>query len=137
MIVKPRARGFICTTAHPTGCAANVHAQIDYVRAQGGIADGPRNVLVVGASSGYGLAGRIVATFGGDANTLGVCFEREPTEKRTATAGFYNDQAFRRAAAAAGLFAGTLNADAFADDTREQAIAITRYSCPSSVSLIS
>lgn len=126
MIIKPRVRGYICTTAHPVGCAANVNAQIEYVRSQGPIERGPRGVLIVGASAGFGLASRIVSAFGSGAKTLGVCFEREPSEKRTASAGFYNDQAFRRAAAEAGLYAGTLNADAFADETREQAIARIR-----------
>ena len=126
MIVKPRVRGFICTTAHPAGCAANVDQQIDFVRGQGPIDEGPRNVLIIGASSGYGLASRIVSAFASGANTLGVCFEKEPTEERTATAGFYNDQALRRAATQSGLFAVTLNADAFADETRERAIAEIR-----------
>ena len=126
MIIKPRVRGFICTTAHPVGCAANVNAQIEYVRSQGPIERGPRNVLIVGASAGFGLASRIVSAFGSGAKTLGVCFEKEPSEKRTASAGLYNDQAFRHAAASAGLYAGTLNADAFADETREQAIAQIR-----------
>ncbi|MEE9254238.1 MAG: enoyl-ACP reductase FabV, partial [Pseudomonadales bacterium] len=109
-------------TAHPVGCAANVNRQIEHVRAQGPIDECPRNVLIVGASSGYGLASRIVSAFASGANTLGVCFEKEPTPNRTATAGFYNDQAFRRAATQTGLFAATLNADAFADETRELAI---------------
>lgn len=126
MIIEPRVRGFICTTAHPLGCAENVNAQIDYVRGQGPIDGGPRSVLVIGASSGYGLASRVVSAFAGGAGSLGVCFEKEPTEKRTATAGFYNDQAFRRAARQSGLFAATLNADAFADETRERAIAEIR-----------
>ena len=126
MIIKPRVRGFICTTAHPVGCAANVNAQIEYVRSQGPIEGGPGNVLIVGASSGYGLASRVVSAFGSGAKTLGVCFEKEPSETRTATAGYYNDQAFRRAAGEAGLFAETLNADGFADETRAQAMAQIR-----------
>lgn len=124
MIVKPRIRGFICTTAHPTGCKANVDSQIDYVRAQGGIADsGIGNALVLGCSGGYGLASRIVAAFGCGANTLGVSFEKAPSAKKTATAGWYNNIAFEEAAAAAGLYAETLDADAFADDTRDAVVA--------------
>jgi enoyl-[acyl-carrier protein] reductase/trans-2-enoyl-CoA reductase (NAD+) len=126
VIIKPRVRGFICTTAHPTGCAANVNQQIQCVRSRGVLTPGPRNALILGSSAGYGLASRIVAAFGSGAKTLGVCFEKPPTEKRTATAGYYNDQAFRRAAREAGLFATTLNADAFADETRDQAMAEIR-----------
>lgn len=82
MIIKPRVRGFVCLTAHPTGCAAHVQEQIDYVKARGAIANGPGNVLVIGASTGYGLASRITASFGSGARTMGVFFERPPEEKK-------------------------------------------------------
>ncbi len=123
MIVKPRIRGFICTTAHPTGCAANVQTQIDYVRAQGEISSGEvKNVLVLGCSGGYGLASRVVSAFGCGANTLGVSFEKQPAENKTATAGWYNNVAFEEAAAAAGLYAKTLDGDAFSDEMRARVI---------------
>ncbi len=123
MIVKPRIRGFICTTAHPTGCAANVQSQIDYVQAQGEISSGElKNVLVLGCSGGYGLACRVVSAFGCGANTLGISFEKQPAENKTATAGWYNNVAFEEAAAAAGLYAKTLDGDAFSDEMRERAI---------------
>ena len=97
MIIKPRIRGFICTTAHPLGCAENVAQQIRYVQSQGDLSaapHAPKNVLVVGCSGGYGLASRIVAGFGCGAATLGVSLEKPPTEKKTATAGWYNNVAF-------------------------------------------
>jgi Uncharacterized paraquat-inducible protein B len=94
MIVKPRARGFICTTAHPVGCAAAVREQIAYVRSQPTLENGPKNVLVLGCSAGYGLASRVSAAFGSGAATLGVSFEKAPTEKKTASAGWYNNRAF-------------------------------------------
>jgi len=122
MIIKPRIRGFICTTAHPLGCAANVDAQISYVADQAEISNGPKRVLVLGASSGYGLASRIVAAFGCDAATLGVSFERSPEEKRTATAGWYNNHAFEARAKAQGLYAKTLDGDAFSDELKQQVI---------------
>ena len=90
MIIQPKIRGFICTTAHPTGCAANVQEQIDYVQAHKADIDGPKNVLVIGCSNGYGLASRITSAFGFGANTLGVMFEKEPSERRPASAGWYN-----------------------------------------------
>jgi len=121
MIVTPKVRGFICTTAHPVGCAQNVQEQIDYIRSKGLIAGGPKKVLVLGASNGYGLASRITAAFGCGAATVGVFFER-PAEngKRTATAGWYNSTAFDAAARKAGLYAKSLNGDAFSDDMRRQ-----------------
>jgi enoyl-[acyl-carrier protein] reductase/trans-2-enoyl-CoA reductase (NAD+) len=123
MIVKPRIRGFICTTAHPTGCAANVNQQIKFVQDQGAISSGEyKNVLVLGCSGGYGLACRIVSAFGCGANTLGVSFERLPEGKRTATAGWYNNIAFDEAATEAGLYAKTLDGDAFSDEMRAQVI---------------
>ena len=121
MIIEPKIRGFICTTAHPTGCAASVQEQIDYVKAQGEL-EGPKRVLVIGSSTGYGLATRITAAFGCGAATMGVFFEKPPTEKKTATAGWYNAAAFDQAAKGAGLYAKSFNADAFADETRAEVI---------------
>ena len=120
MIVKPRIRGFVCTTAHPAGCVAGVNEQIDLVRGRGAIEapNRPRNALVIGCSGGFGLASRIVAGFGARANTLGISFEKQPTAKRTATAGWYNNLAFEAAAAEAGLLARTLDGDAFSDEMR-------------------
>ncbi|MDG2276384.1 MAG: trans-2-enoyl-CoA reductase family protein, partial [Pseudomonadales bacterium] len=123
MIVKPRIRGFICTTAHPDGCAANVQKQIEYVQKQGEVSSGElRNVLVLGCSGGYGLACRVVSAFGCNANTLGVSLEKQPEEKRTASAGWYNNIAFEAAAAEKGLYAKSLDGDAFSDEMREQVI---------------
>lgn len=123
MIVKPRIRGFICTTAHPTGCKANVDSQIAYVREHGEVSTGElKNVLVLGCSGGYGLASRVVAAFGCGANTLGVSFEKLPSENKTATAGWYNNVAFEEAAAEAGLYAKTLDGDAFSDEMRATVI---------------
>lgn len=126
MVIKPRVRGFVCVTAHPTGCAAHIQEQIDYVKRQGSINGGPRNVLVIGASTGYGLASRITAAFGSGAKTLGVFFERPSEEDRPATAGWYNSIAFTHAARAAGLYAANLNGDAFSDEIKRQAIELIR-----------
>lgn len=120
MIVTPKIRGFICTTAHPKGCAQNVQEQIDYVKAQGPIVGGPKRVLVIGASNGYGLASRITAAFGCNAATIGVFFERESDGKRTATAGWYNSVAFDTAAKKAGVYSKGINGDAFSDEIRNQ-----------------
>jgi enoyl-[acyl-carrier protein] reductase/trans-2-enoyl-CoA reductase (NAD+) len=125
MIIEPRIRGFICTTAHPDGCAANVRQQIQLVRSRGPLL-GPKRVLVLGCSAGYGLASRIVATFGSGADTVGVSFEKEPTETKTATAGWYNNRAFEIEAAAAGRKAVTLEGDAFSDEMREKVLASVR-----------
>jgi enoyl-[acyl-carrier protein] reductase / trans-2-enoyl-CoA reductase (NAD+) len=122
MIIKPRIRGFICTTAHPKGCAAHVDAQIATVVSRGRIANGSRKALVIGASGGYGLASRIVAAFGCGAATLGVSFEKSPEANRTATAGWYNNRAFEARAQAAGLYAKTLDGDAFSDAMKMQVI---------------
>lgn len=122
MIIKPKVRGFICTTAHPTGCALHVQEQIDYVKAHSPAAEGPKNVLVIGSSTGYGLASRIVSGFGFKANTLGVMFEKEPTERRTASAGWYNTRAYEKAATEAGLYAKTFNADAFSHECKAEVI---------------
>ncbi|MBI5257787.1 MAG: trans-2-enoyl-CoA reductase family protein [Burkholderiales bacterium] len=126
MLISPKVKGFICTTAHPTGCQAHVEEQIAYVRAQGALANPPQRVLVIGASTGYGLASRISAAFGGGAATLGLCFERPAVGKRTASAGWYNTAAFHRAAHAAGLYAKTLNGDGFSDAVKQRTIELIR-----------
>jgi len=122
MIIKPKVRGFICTNAHPVGCKASVAEQIDYVRQQGDLGAGPKNVLVIGSSTGYGLASRITAAFGYGAKTLGVCFEKAPTERKTGTAGWYNTAAFHDFAADENLYAETLNGDAFSHELKNQTI---------------
>jgi enoyl-[acyl-carrier protein] reductase/trans-2-enoyl-CoA reductase (NAD+) len=122
MIIKPKVRGFICITAHPQGCAANVRSQIDYVKSKGLLAGMPRRVLVIGASTGYGLASRIAAAFGGNAATIGIFFEKPAEEGRTGSAGWYNSAAFEDAAHAAGLYAKSINGDAFSDALKQQVI---------------
>jgi enoyl-[acyl-carrier protein] reductase/trans-2-enoyl-CoA reductase (NAD+) len=126
MIVHPKVRGFICTTAHPQGCAAHVGEQIDYVKSKGPITGGPKKVLVIGASTGYGLASRIVSAFGCGAATIGVFFERPAEAKRTATAGWYNSVAFQNAARSVGLYAKSINGDAFSDEIRQQTIELIK-----------
>jgi enoyl-[acyl-carrier protein] reductase/trans-2-enoyl-CoA reductase (NAD+) len=123
MVIKPKIRGFICTTAHPAGCAAHVRQQIDYVRRKGALTGMPKRVLVIGSSTGYGLASRIVPAFAGGAATLGVFFEKEGEADRTGTAGWYNSVAFEKEAHAAGLYAKSFNGDAFSDAIKEQTIA--------------
>ena len=122
MIIKPRVRGFMCVTTHPAGCAANVKQQIDYVKAKGAVANGPKNVLVLGASTGYGLASRIVSAFGSGANTLGVFFEKEGTADKPGSAGWYNSAAFHQFAEAEGLYAKSINGDAFSDEIKQRVI---------------
>lgn len=122
MIIKPKVRGFICTTAHPVGCAHHVQEQIDFVQAHPPKGNGPRNVLVIGCSTGYGLASRVVSAFGYKANTLGVMFEKEPTERRPASAGWYNTVALEQAATDAGLYARSLNTDAFSHQAKADVI---------------
>ena len=127
MIIKPRIRGFICTTAHPTGCAAHVGEQVNYVRKLNSISAGEfKNVLVLGCSGGYGLASRIVAGFGCGANTLGVSFEKAPSDTKTGSQGWYNNAAFEQQAKAAGLYAKTIDGDAFSDDMRAQVLETIR-----------
>ncbi|OIR18688.1 putative reductase [mine drainage metagenome] len=126
MVIKPRIRGFVCVTAHPAGCAANVQEQIDLVVGRGPIKNGPKNVLVIGASTGYGLASRITAAFGSGAKTLGVFFERPSEQDRLATPGWYNTIAFTQAARKAGLYAANINGDAFSDEIKQQAIDVIR-----------
>jgi len=125
MIIKPRTRGFICTTAHPEGCAAQVRRQIEYVQSQPKIS-GPRNVLVIGASAGYGLAARVVAAFGAGANTVGIYRQGERSGGRTASAGWYNSAAFERAAEEAGLKSFSVTGDAFTDETKAKAVEVVR-----------
>ena len=122
MIIEPRMRGFICLTAHPEGCAQSVKNQINYVTSKGKI-NGPKRVLVVGASTGFGLSSRITAAFGSDAATIGVFFEKEPAEGKTATPGWYNSAAFEQEAQKAGLYAKSINGDAFSKEIKEQTIA--------------
>jgi enoyl-[acyl-carrier protein] reductase/trans-2-enoyl-CoA reductase (NAD+) len=126
MIIKPRVRGFICVTTHPTGCKANVEQQIAYVKQQGAIASGPKRVLVLGASTGYGLAARITAAFASGAKTLGVFFERAGDENKPGTAGWYNTAAFHEAAAAEGLYAHSINGDAFSDAVKQKTIEVIK-----------
>lgn len=122
MIIKPKIRGFICTTAHPAGCAAHVEEQIALVRSRGPIEGMPKRVLVIGASTGYGLASRIVPAFAGGAATIGVFYEKAGEEGRTASTGWYNSVAFEKAAHAAGLYAKSINGDAFSDAIKTQVI---------------
>ncbi len=138
MIISPRVRGFICTNAHPIGCAENVAQQIDYIKAQNvDNTDGaPKNVLVIGSSTGYGLASRITAAYGYGAKTLGLFFEKPPTAKRTASAGFYNSAAFEAQARADGLFAKSINGDAFSNEAKTQAIDIIKNEMGGKVDLV-
>ncbi len=122
MIIKPRVRGFVCVTSHPTGCEAHVQEWIDYVKSKGPIKDGPKKVLVLGSSTGFGLASRITAAFGTGAATVGVFFERPSEEGRPATPGWYNTIGFTKAAHAAGLYAKNINGDAFSDEIKKQTI---------------
>jgi len=126
MIIKPRVRGFMCITTHPTGCDANVKEQIDYVKSKGEINHGPKRVLVIGASTGYGLASRITAAFGCGASTLGIFFEKEGVENKPGSAGWYNSAAFHKYAEAEGLYAKSINGDAFSNEIKEKTIATIR-----------
>ncbi|MCA9398157.1 MAG: trans-2-enoyl-CoA reductase family protein [Candidatus Omnitrophica bacterium] len=122
MIVQPKIRGFICTTAHPEGCAQHVQEQIDYVRQHGVFDNGPKKVLVIGSSTGFGLASRIVAAFGCGAATIGVFFEKEADERRTATAGWYNSVGFEKKASSEGLYVKSFNGDGFSDEMRAKVV---------------
>ncbi len=136
MIVKPRIWGFICTTAHPQGCAANVQEQMEYTRAQGLRTDGPRRVLIIGASTGYGLAARITAAFGFGAATLGLFYEKPAKETKPGTAGWYNSAAFTALAREAGLKSLSINGDAFSDAARAQALDLVRRELGGPVDLV-
>lgn len=122
MIIKPKIRGFICTTAHPSGCAENVKHQISITQQKGAIENGPKKVLVIGSSSGYGLASRITTAFGSGAATIGVFFEKPSTEKKTGSAGWYNTAAFDVEAKKAGLYAKHINGDAFSNEAKQKTI---------------
>ena len=126
MIIKPRVRGFLCITSHPEGCAANIKRQIEYVRSQGPITNGPKRVLVIGASTGYGLSSRITAAFGCGADTLGIFFEKEGTQTKPGTAGWYNSAAFHRYAQSDGLYAKSINGDAFSNEIKQKTIETIR-----------
>ncbi|MGV8994392.1 MAG: enoyl-ACP reductase FabV [Flavobacterium sp.] len=119
MIIEPRMRGFICTTSHPEGCAQNVKNQIDYIKSKGAI-EGAKKVLVIGASTGFGLSSRITSAFGSNASTIGVFFEKPPAEGKPASPGWYNSAAFEKEAHKAGLYAKSINGDAFSDDIKKQ-----------------
>lgn len=128
MVIKPKVRGFVCTTAHPHGCVAHVNEQIEYVKNNmpADAEAGPKNVLVIGSSTGYGLASRIVSAFGYGAKTLGLFFEKEPTESKPGTAGWYNNRGFEMAADKAGLWNKSINGDAFSNQAKEDAIKIIK-----------
>ncbi len=121
MIIEPRMRGFICLTSHPKGCEQNVINQINYVKSKGSI-EGPKKVLVIGASTGFGLASRITSAFGSNAATIGVFFEKAPSEGKTASPGYYNSLAFETQAKQAGLYAKSINGDAFSNEVKAQTI---------------
>ncbi|GHE31919.1 enoyl-ACP reductase FabV [Sphingobacterium griseoflavum] len=126
MIIQPRVRGFICLTSHPEGTAEHVKQQIDYVKSKGEIKDGPKKVLVIGASTGFGLASRITAAFGSQAATIGVFFEKPAAPGKPGTAGWYNSAAFEQQATEAGLYAKSINGDAFSDEVKKQAIELIK-----------
>ncbi len=119
MIIKPRIRGFLCTTAHPAGCAQDVANQVNYVESEGVRSDGPRRVLIIGASGGYGLASRISTAFGFGSSTVGVFFERPASGNRTASPGWYKTAAFTEKAKAKGLYTANINGDAFSQGIKD------------------
>lgn len=121
MIIEPRTRGFICLTSHPTGCEQNVINQIEYIKSKGKI-KGAKKVLVIGASTGFGLASRITSAFGSDAATIGVFFDKPATEGRPGSPGYYNTAAFEKHAHKAGLYAKSINGDAFSNEIKEQVV---------------
>ncbi|MDC1106309.1 trans-2-enoyl-CoA reductase family protein [Prolixibacteraceae bacterium] len=121
MIIEPKMRGFICFTSHPKGCEQNVLNQINYVKSKGAI-NGAKKVLVIGCSTGFGLASRITSAFGSNAATLGICFEKPGVEGKPGTAGWYNTAAFEKFAEEEGLYAKTINGDAFSNEVKAEAI---------------
>ena len=125
MIIEPRTRGFICLTSHPKGCEKNVINQIEYIKSKGDI-DGPKKVLIIGASTGFGLASRITSAFGSNAATIGVFFEKPPAEGKPASPGWYNSVAFEEQAHKAGLYAKSFNGDAFSDEIKEQTLQLIK-----------
>ena len=126
MIIKPKIRGFICTTTHPVGCAKNIQTQIDYTKQQGKITNGPKRVLVIGSSAGYGMSSRITSAYGSDAATIGVFFEKPATEKKPGSAGWYNSAAFEKQAKADGLYAKSINGDAFSHEIKAKVAALIK-----------
>lgn len=136
MIIKPKVRGFICVTAHPVGCEHNVLEQIEITKATKHEGSGPKRVLVIGASTGYGLASRITAAFGYGAATLGVFFEKPSSDTKTGTAGWYNAAAFDKAAKQAGLVAKSINGDAFSNETRARAIELIKNEMGGKIDLV-
>ncbi len=136
MIVKPKVRGFICTTAHPEGCAAHVQQWIDYIKRQQPLAASPKKVLVIGASTGFGLAARIALAFGGKAQTIGVFFEKPASGKRTASAGWYNTAAFEKAALSEGIYAKSVNGDAFSDEVKDKVMQLIKEDWQGQVDLV-
>ena len=120
MIVKPKIRGFICTTAHPAGCAESVRLQAEHAKAHY-LETAPKRVLVIGSSGGYGLASRIMACFGGGADTVGIHFDKAPSETRTGTSGFYTTRAFDRLAQKEGRLSYSINGDAFSQEIKNKA----------------
>lgn len=126
MVIQPRVRGFLCTTTHPDGCLENVRRQVAHVQGKGEISEGPKRVLVLGASTGYGLASRITAAFGAGAATIGVFFEKPGNERKSGTAGWYNSAAFHQLAKEAGLYAKSLNGDAFSDEMKARVISLIK-----------
>ena len=125
MVVEPKVKGFMCTTAHPEGCRAAVKAQIDYVKSQPK-SEGPKKVLVIGSSMGYGLASRIAVTYSCDADTIGIIFDKPGKEKRTGSAGWYNTAAFEEFAAADGRYAKSINGDAYSQEIKDETIALIK-----------
>lgn len=125
MIIEPRVRGFICLTAHPTGCEQNVINQIEYIKSKGKI-EGAKKVLVIGSSTGFGLASRITSAFGSDAATIGVFFDKPATTGRPGSPGFYNTAAFEKQAQKAGLYAKSINGDAFSNEIKNQTIELIK-----------
>ncbi|MBI9105834.1 MAG: trans-2-enoyl-CoA reductase family protein [Spirochaetales bacterium] len=134
MIISPRIRNNICLTAHPTGCAAEVKRQINFVKS-GGLIKGTKSALIIGSSTGYGLACRVAAAFGCGASTIGVFFEKEGSETRTGTPGYYNTKSFDAEAASAGLFSRSINGDAFSDELKHEAISAIKEG-PGKVDLV-
>jgi enoyl-[acyl-carrier protein] reductase/trans-2-enoyl-CoA reductase (NAD+) len=136
VVIHPKVRGFICVTAHPVGCEKNVLEQIGITKAKGAAANGPKRVLVIGASTGYGLASRITAAFGFGAATLGVFFEKPSSDSKPGTAGWYNSAAFDKLAKRAGLYSRSINGDAFSNETRERAIELIKNEMGGPIDLV-
>lgn len=136
MIVQPKVRNFICTTAHSEGCARRVEQWINYVKQQSQLTNGPKKVLIIGASTGFGLASRTVTAFGAGAKTIGVFFEKSASRKRTASSGWYNTTAFEKSARASGLYTKSINGDAFSDEIKQQTIDLIKKDWTSGVDLV-